>query len=150
MLLQHFLHFFDSSWMIGIIAEYLDIFEMAKWSITCRDLYDNKTLYSMYLEKESTILDTFIFLLTRYQLFVDELRHYVLPSNDDIDDISDIGDIDKKLDFSWDVLIQFILRMMKKDSTTRVIVNGLLKLDARQLRGMSDMMTTIKSIVEFA
>lgn len=58
---------------------------------------------------------------------------YYLPSDDDNknEHDDDIHDIDKKLEFSWNTLVEFILQMMKKHSFTRVTVNKLLKVEMK-------------------
>lgn len=121
-------------WIVPLVGEYLDIDEITRLGLTCQDIWNDPVLYSMFLGHENNLVDTFVFLLTRYQQLVNDLhRACMFCDMEEQSDFSwDIHDMEEQLDYSWDMLKRFVLKVMKKPEDQKIRVRGLLGWDIQK------------------
>jgi len=134
-------------WFIPVIGEYLDIYELTRYSMTCMYIYQHPILYSTFLHYETTIIDHFTFLLRRYQELVNDLRHLVHDDDDDENGIERIS-IEEQLDHSWLMLIQFVRNIRHLPSYQKMKGNELLKWNISEEQQSLDMSTFQKKCCE--
>jgi len=101
--------FYRSEWMISLVGEYLDIFEITRLALTCRHLYDDPTIDFIYLNYQSKVIDSFTFLLKRYQGLLKDLFDDSTSSDEEY-----YGECIKKIEYSWYELKRFVFEIYPK------------------------------------